>query len=140
VPSIWRTRSARASPITAAQAAARTPTTYTVEGIHGVAALAGAAGVVMLLRGTPSGWRFRVPAVLAWAGAGAMFSWGFWSLVNIVGATVLSSGTTAVQLIAVTAQTLAGLLLAATLIATASTVLHSGRDIVGGSPMADPPR
>jgi hypothetical protein len=112
--------------ITAAQAAARTPTTYAVEAIHGVAAFAAAAGILILVRRAPSGWRLRVAVVLAWVGAGAMFSWGFWSLVNIVGATLLSSGTTTVELLAVTAQTLGGLLLAATLVATASTVLRRG--------------
>ncbi|MGH3716740.1 MAG: hypothetical protein ACRDT4_25270 [Micromonosporaceae bacterium] len=100
--------------LSAAEAAGRTAVTSGVESIRGLAALAGAAGVVMLLRGVPAGWRFWVPTVLGWTGAGAMFSWGFWSLLNIAGSTLLAQGELGiVHLAHVTAQFLGGILLGA---------------------------
>jgi hypothetical protein len=57
----------------------------------GLAALVAAAGVVLLInrRGR---WPLWVPLSLAWAGSGAMFSWGSWFLLGAVVA--LSPGVT----------------------------------------------
>ncbi|MQA27420.1 MAG: hypothetical protein GEU94_18590 [Micromonosporaceae bacterium] len=116
--------------LTPALADARTPTWYAVEGIHGLAALAGAAGLLMLARRTPPRWRFWIPVALAWIGAGAMFSWGFWSLVNVLGATLLAGGTSTADLALTGAQTLGGLLLATALLRHTSQLV---RDTAGSA-------
>lgn len=103
--------------LTAAEVAARTAITSGVEAIRGTAALAGVVGVGMLLTGVPAGWRFSVPVTLGWTGAGAMFSWGFWALLNMVGSTVLVTGqATMFEVAAAAAQFLGGVLLGATVL------------------------
>jgi len=56
---------------------------YLLQATFGLAALAAAAGVVLLVN-----WRGRlplwVPLSLAWTGSGAMFSWGSWLLLGAV--------------------------------------------------------
>ncbi|MFB9907975.1 hypothetical protein [Allokutzneria oryzae] len=56
--------------------------------VYGLSALAGAVGVQLVVRGR-SGW---TPLVLAWVGSGGLFSWGMWSMVNLLGGTVLGVG------------------------------------------------
>ncbi|MCP3798107.1 hypothetical protein NLX83_02445 [Allokutzneria sp. A3M-2-11 16] len=51
-------------------------------------ALAGAIGMQMLVRGR-NGWG---PLAAAWLGSGAMFSWGLWSMVVVLGGTPLGRG------------------------------------------------
>ncbi|MGH3645732.1 MAG: hypothetical protein ACRDTM_00910 [Micromonosporaceae bacterium] len=102
---------------TAAERASRTAVTSGVESIRGLAALAGAAGVLMLLRDVPAGSRSWGPVVLGWTGSGSMFSWGFWSLLNVTAATVLvRDGVRPIELAAVLAQFLGGVLLGATVL------------------------
>ncbi|MGH3734271.1 MAG: hypothetical protein ACRDT6_01375 [Micromonosporaceae bacterium] len=98
--------------LSAGEVAGRTAVGRGVETIRGLAAAAGAAGVLALLLRAPRRWRFWVPVVLAWTGAGAMFSWGFWALLNIAGSTLLvSGGVSGFHLATAIVQTLGGLLL-----------------------------
>ena len=110
--------------MTVAQAKAQTATSYAVEGVHGVGALVGAAGVLMLVRRARPRWRLWAPVTLGWTGAGAMFSWGFWGLVNVLGATVLAGETTAAELAVTGGQTLGGLLLGVALLGHTSHLIH----------------
>ena len=54
---------------------------YLLQATFGLAALCAAAGVV-LLANRRGRWPFWVPLSLAWAGSGAMFSWGAWLLLG----------------------------------------------------------
>lgn len=56
----------------------------------GVLALLAAVGAVVLMHGVRT--RFWVPVAVAWVGAGALFAWGGWAVVNQVGRTALSGG------------------------------------------------
>jgi hypothetical protein len=63
-----------------------------VDGSHGLLALAGGAGLLMIVWRIGRGVRFWIPLTLTWAGAGSMFAWGLWATVNVLGGTVLSGG------------------------------------------------
>lgn len=60
-----------------------------VETVHAGLAVAGAAGVLMLVRGTEH--RRWLAAVAGWVGSAAMFSWGLYAAVITMGATALSA-------------------------------------------------
>lgn len=83
---------------------------------HAAFALAAVGGIWAL---QPVGVRrFLWPMLLAWAGSGAMFSWGFWSLTNIVGDTALVVGEVGPRaIIGASAQLLGGALLGVVLAA-----------------------
>ncbi|TWE13830.1 hypothetical protein [Prauserella muralis] len=86
-----------------------------IDGVYGVLGLAAVAGAVLLTR---PGTRFRTPLVLAWAGSGALFSWGFWGAAS---ALATGEGGTA-ELLLNYAQVVAGVLLAVALAGTARGV------------------
>jgi hypothetical protein len=88
------------------------------DGVLGLLALAAAAGVVTMAHRLPG--RFVAPVAVTWLGAGSMFAWGMWGLVNTVGGTVLAGDPGWVPQSAVSA--LGGLL-----IGLASLLLLSGR-------------
>ncbi|MGH3516429.1 MAG: hypothetical protein ACRDQ7_03240 [Haloechinothrix sp.] len=92
-----------------------------VQGLHGAMALASVTGAILLGWG---GGRFRVPMPLAWTGAGAMFSWGLWSVLNTVASTALvSGGVLALPLAVGCAQLAGGACLGLVLVAAARSVL-----------------
>lgn len=73
--------------------AAGTADDVTASGVQTVSALlavAGAAGVVALVRGRTAHRRLAVTA--AWTGSGAMFSWGLWAAVTTMSAGPLANG------------------------------------------------
>ena len=72
--------------------AARTIASYLINGVDATLALAAAAGILMLVhrRGgdTPLWW----PLALAWVGAGSLFGWGLWQMINVLSNTALVRG------------------------------------------------
>lgn len=60
-----------------------------VETIFAGLAVAGAVGVLMLVRGTA---RRRFATVAGWSGSAVIFSWGLWAAVTTMGSTALSTG------------------------------------------------
>lgn len=72
--------------------AERTTSTHLVDAVHGLMAIMAAAGVLMMVHRFGGRTRFWQPVTLAWVGAGAMFAWGGWSMVNVLGNTVLTGG------------------------------------------------
>lgn len=56
---------------------------YLLHATFGLAALSAAAGIVMLVNRLGR-WPLWFPLILAWAGSGAMFSWGSWLLMATV--------------------------------------------------------
>jgi hypothetical protein len=81
-------------------------------------AVLAACGVVVLVHGVRC--RFWAPVVVTWLGAGSMFSWGAWGLVNGLARTALSNDVVPPVTVAATA---AGLL-----IGLGSLVLLSGSE------------
>jgi hypothetical protein len=51
-------------------------------------AAAGVVGAVVMAHRVPG--RFWVPVAVTWVGAGSMFAWGLWAVVNTAGATALA--------------------------------------------------
>jgi hypothetical protein len=74
-------------------ARAEAASTHLTEAAFGLLALAGAAGLILLLRRSAGRGRALGPLVLAWTGTGSMFAWGFWMTLNTLGGTVLAQGT-----------------------------------------------
>jgi len=58
--------------------------------VQGLMAVLAAGGVVVLVHGVRC--RFWAPVVVTWLGAGSMFSWGMWGLLNNLTGTALSNG------------------------------------------------
>ncbi|GAA1837840.1 hypothetical protein GCM10009836_15760 [Pseudonocardia ailaonensis] len=75
--------------------------------VNAALAVAGAVGVVTLLRGGG-----RAAAVAAWLGSGAMFSWGLYTTALTMGGTVMAAGTTPASGLAALTGLLAGFALA----------------------------
>lgn len=96
-----------------AVAAQRVTSTYLVDGIHGVLAVLGAVGVLWTVHRFRAGTRLVLPLTLTWLGAGAMFAWGLWGLVNVLGTTALTRGAEAMPLLHLNdlAKVLAGLVI-----------------------------
>ena len=90
----------------------RTTSAYLVEGVNGL--MAGLAVVGILLMVHRRGGPFWVPLGLTWMGAGAMFAWGLWGLVNTLGRTFLVSGVQPLAQLNDLAKVLAGLVIALT--------------------------
>ncbi|RZS37497.1 hypothetical protein EV193_10552 [Herbihabitans rhizosphaerae] len=65
-------------------------TGHLVYAMHGVLVIAGAGGLLAMVRR----WRgpFWLPLALAWTGAGGMFAWGAWTLTVVLADTALSGG------------------------------------------------
>ncbi|TDQ05102.1 hypothetical protein [Labedaea rhizosphaerae] len=80
--------------------------------LDGFLALAGVLGVSAIVEGWWAGGLVWPPAVAGWVGTGAMFSWGAWGVVNVVGGTVLASGADPVAIAAEVSKVLAAVLLA----------------------------
>jgi hypothetical protein len=102
--------------LSAAAAEAFEPSSYLVEGIHGVLALLAGAGIVLLVHRAGRRLPFWLPTSLTWAGAGAMFAWGMWGVVNALGSTFLTRGAEAMPLVRLhdLAKVLAGLVIGLT--------------------------
>ncbi|MFI7674792.1 hypothetical protein [Actinophytocola sp. NPDC049390] len=77
--------------------------------LFGVLALAAAGGVLVMTNRVRG--RFWVPVVVTWVGAGSLFAWGMWTVVNRLGDTFLVGGPAPVwpALLDVTAGCLIGL-------------------------------
>lgn len=77
-----------------------------------ILALAGLVGVSVIVGRWRAGSRIWLPAVAGWLGTGAMFSWGSWGVVNVVGNTALVSEVDPVGTVADVAKVFAAVLLA----------------------------
>lgn len=91
------------------------PSAIVLWSVHALFALAAAAGIWAM---HPWGSRrFLLPMLLAWAGSGGMFAWGFWSLLNTLGHTALVvRDVQPVAIVGASAQLAGGVLLAVVLI------------------------
>jgi hypothetical protein len=91
-------------------------------------ALAAAAGIWAML---PLGRRrFQWPMLLAWIGSGALFAWGFWSMLAVLGDTPLVTGDVSPrQIVGGVAQLLGGVLLAVVLV-------RAMRRVTGAAPLS----
>jgi hypothetical protein len=63
-----------------------------IKGLDGLLEIGAAAGVLALVHRLGSRIPFWVPLALTWVGAGALFAWGGWSLINVLGNTALVRG------------------------------------------------
>jgi hypothetical protein len=98
--------------LTATERAGLGTSEYVAEGIFVLTAVAATAGVTMLVHGLG---RLRLPLTLVWIGAGALFTWGVWGVLNSALSTVLADDTPLANAISV-AQVLAGALVAAVVV------------------------
>lgn len=94
----------------------------------GALALLASGGALVLVHGVRT--RFWVPVALTWVGAGAIFAWGSWAVLNSVTQTALSSGALSVVHLAA--------MLGGGLIGVASLVLLSGYARATGGRTARP--
>ena len=78
--------------LTAEAAARRTIVGHLINGIDGALALGAAAGLLMMVRRIGKRTPFWVPLALTWVGAGSLFGWGLWQMINVVGQTALVRG------------------------------------------------
>lgn len=75
-----------------AAAARRTIVGVIMNGIDGVLILGAAAGTLMMVHRIGGRTPFWVPLTMAWLGAGSLFGWGAWRLINVLGGTALMRG------------------------------------------------
>ena len=111
-----------------------------VDTAYGLFALAGAAGLLMMVYRRPARVRLQVPLVLAWAGCASLFAWGAFDTAIVVSVNVLSGGGAgAVPNLVGLVKMVAGLL-AGMVGAVALTDRPSSRDTGrGGAAGADAP-
>ena len=75
---------------------------FLMNGIHAAMTFGAAAGVLMMAHRLGRNVRFWVPLTMAWVGAGSMFAWGLWQMINVLGQTALvrdAQGTAFVNLV-----------------------------------------
>lgn len=63
-----------------------------VDSAYGLFALAGAAGLLMMVYRRPVRVRLRAPLVLAWIGCASLFAWGAFDTTIVISVNVLSGG------------------------------------------------
>lgn len=104
---------------------------------HGLFAVATSVGVLALVHGYPRSRPFWMPAVLAWVGSAAMFSWGLWGLVNVLASTALTStsGELAASHLHTLSQTLVGLV--AGLVSLSAVIERADEDGTAAARPAD---
>jgi hypothetical protein len=73
-------------------AARRTIISALMNGIDAVLMLGAAAGILMMVHRVGARVPFWVQVATTWLGAGSMFGWGGWRLINVLGATALMRG------------------------------------------------
>jgi hypothetical protein len=87
-------------------------TEVVIDGVLGIAALAGATGLLMLvLRRAGARTLVRLPLALAWFGVGAIFTWGGWTWLGTLSAIGSNSGTeplTALQMLVYALEMITG--------------------------------
>ncbi|HEU5024333.1 MAG TPA: hypothetical protein VFV01_05375 [Spirillospora sp.] len=97
------------------QAAARNAPQQVLDGVWGLLALSGAAGLLALAERSRRPGRFVVPLAAAWAGAGAMFAWSLYGLiVTLAAADALGADAAPVSGLVALGGTLTGLAVALT--------------------------
>jgi hypothetical protein len=60
-----------------------------INGIDGALMIGAAAGVLMMVHRIGSHIPLWLPLAMTWIGAGSMFGWGSWQMVNVLGQTAL---------------------------------------------------
>jgi hypothetical protein len=70
-------------------AARRTMVGSLINGIDGALMIGAAAGVLMMVHRIGSHIPLWLPLAMTWIGAGSMFGWGSWQMVNVLGQTAL---------------------------------------------------
>jgi hypothetical protein len=73
-------------------AAHRTLSSHLITGIDGAMMIAAVVGILMLVHRWGRRVPFWLPLTLTWVGAGFLFSWGLWHLINILPNTALVRG------------------------------------------------
>ena len=58
-----------------------------------------AAGVLMMVHGIGRRVPFWLPLAMTWVGSGAMFGWGLWLMINVLGQTALLRGAESMALV-----------------------------------------
>lgn len=96
--------------------AARNLSSYLVDGVSGLLALLAAGGILTLVHRIGDRIPFWLPLSITWVAAGAVFAWGLWNLVNVLGSTALVQGAEAMPLAHLhdLAKVLAGLVIGLT--------------------------
>ena len=74
--------------------ARRTISSYLFNGIDAALVIAAAMGILMVVHRWGRGTPLWVPVGLAWVGAGSLFGWGLWHMVNVLPNTALVRGRT----------------------------------------------
>ncbi len=70
-------------------AARRTIIGSLMNGIDSTLMMGAAAGVLMMVHGIGRRVPFWLPLAMTWVGSGAMFGWGLWQMINVLGQTAL---------------------------------------------------
>ncbi len=78
--------------LTEEAAARRTIFGSLMNAIDAATMLSAAAGVLMIVHRLGRTTPFLVPVVMTWVGAGSLFAWGLWPLINVLGRTALLRG------------------------------------------------
>ena len=73
-------------------AAHRSLSSHLINGIDGALMIAAVVGVLMLVHRWGRQVPFWLPLTLTWVGAGSLFSWGLWHLINVLPNTALVRG------------------------------------------------
>jgi hypothetical protein len=73
-------------------AARRTLSSHLINGLDGAMMLAAVAGILMLVHRRGRHVPFWLPLTLTWVGAGSLFSWGLWHMINVLPNTALVRG------------------------------------------------
>ena len=60
-----------------------------MNGIDTALTMGAAAGVLMMVHRIGRHMPFWLPLTMTWVGAGSLFGWGLWQLINVLGQTAL---------------------------------------------------
>lgn len=69
--------------------AGRTFSSYLINGIDAALVIAAAVGILMVVHRWGRGTPLWLPVGLAWVGAGSLFGWGLWHMINVLPNTAL---------------------------------------------------
>jgi hypothetical protein len=70
-----------------------------IDAIDGAMMIGAAAGVLMMVHRLGRNTPFWLPLAMIWVGAGSLFAWGLWPLINVLGQTALLRGTERMALV-----------------------------------------
>jgi hypothetical protein len=120
-------------------AARRTLSSHLINGIDGAVMVTAVVGVLMLVHRLGR-FPFWLPLTLTWVGAGSLFSWGLWHMINVLPNTALvrarAQGMAFVNLLGLV-KLLAGLVIGLVMAFLLAERSHEGRERTTRRPDGD---